>query len=102
MFSVMAKSSVRMPGLRLPDSRLRVRQDIEIHLPPEISDVKSQLMTAEGEAAVDAQPAESLGNGSYRLAITPLMERFRVRLLATDANGRPLERMWPVLFRAKS
>jgi hypothetical protein len=99
VFSVMAKTSVRMPALRLPDSRLLVRQDVEVHLSTEISDVKTQLMTAEGDAAVEAQPAEALGNGAYRLAITPLMERFRVRLLATDANGRALERISPVLFR---
>jgi len=101
VFSVMAKTSVRMPALRLPDARLGVRQDVDVNVSREISDVKWQLVTEAGDPASEAQPAEALDAGGFRVVITPAIERFRVRMLATDANGRPLERISPVLFRAK-
>jgi hypothetical protein len=100
VFSVMAKTSPRLPSLRLRESRLGVRQDVDVSLPGEITGVKSQLVNAAGDAASEPEAADSLGNGAYRISVTPTSERFRVRILATDANGRQLERMWPVLLRA--
>jgi len=100
VFSVMAKSSVKLSALQLlAEPRVGIRRDIEVNLRGDVSDVKVQLVSAAGEPQSEAEPAAE--NGGYRLAVAPQTERFRVRILASDANGRPLERMWPVLLRAK-
>ncbi len=100
VFSVMAKTSLQLPPLRLREARLGVRQEVDVKAPEEISGVQIEVVTAAGEPVSGAGPVEALGSGVYRLALTPPVERFRLLIVGTDANGRPLERMWPVLFRA--
>jgi len=100
VFSVMAKTAVKLTNIRLPNPRIGERQDVEARVTGEISSVRTQLVTAAGEPMSEPDSAEELTGGAWRIAITPRADRFRLRVLATDANGRPLERMWPVLFRA--
>jgi len=93
--AVRAQSPVRLASVELTAG------DATIHVAGELANPEFQLVDAAGDLAPGAEAAEDAGS-EHRISVKPSVERFRVRMTGTDASGWPVERVYPVLFRAKS
>jgi hypothetical protein len=108
VLSVLAKADIALTGVtfsiahdtpaRIPI--LGVKQDVQIQLAGDASDVRVQLVDATGGPLSGMRPLERIAEGVYRTSLTPQVERFRLRMSGTAASAQPFERMYPVLFRA--
>jgi hypothetical protein len=107
VLSVVAKTGLRLgslrfviDGQRLRDPRLGVQQTLEARFGGEASQLKLQLIAADAQPLTEAEAAEAVEGGTYRVAVTPAIERLRVVVSGVDAAGWPFQRTDPVLFRA--
>ncbi len=75
---------------------------ISAYLPPDVTNVRFQLVGAAGDALDTIVPPEPERPGAYRFEIAPRADRFRVVATGTDAMGWPFVRTHPVLFSASS
>ena len=66
----------------------------------EVANPKFQVIGPTGEPAAEAETMEASRN-ELRISTTPGVERFRVRMTGVDTSGWPIERVYPVLFRAR-
>jgi len=84
---------------RKAEPRLGKQQWAVAHISGEVSKVEIQLLDAAGDLKSGA-PSPDVIAGAYYFRITPALERFRLRITGVDASGWPVERVYPVLFRA--
>jgi hypothetical protein len=91
--TVRAQSPVRLTRVELSAGAATA------HVAGEVADPKFQLIGPSGDLVADAQTGETTASG-FRIVTTPGVERFRVRMTGVDGSGWPVERVYPVLFRA--
>jgi len=92
VLSVLAQSPVRL--------RVRLNgTNAEASVGGEVTDVQFHLFGPGGEAVPGIAGLEAQ-DGRYRFTVVPQQERFRIVMTATDTNGRPVQRIDPVLLRA--
>lgn len=107
--AVRATSSVRISRVEFSEpggaSRREpfsgVTQQTTVHVSGELANPKFQLVTAEGEA-IEALDGIETASGVLTFSFQPKLERFRIRMTGTDPSGWPVERVYPVLFRAQA
>lgn len=99
VLSVLAKTGVQLTAVTLKESHAGVPQTLEAHLAGEVSGVKFALNGPTFDE-LGVPESEQTAEGTYRMTVTPRVERFRVVATGTDASGWPVMRTWPVLFRA--
>jgi hypothetical protein len=89
------------PPLRTIAPLFGARQDVEVRLKGEVSDLRLQLVDATGERVSDIVPLERTGEGVYLGSVVPQAQRFRLLVTGVGPMARPFERMHPVLFQAQ-
>lgn len=89
------------PMPRMKNPLFGVRQDVEVRLTGEASDLKLQLVDASGDRVSDIAALERIGEGLYLASLTPQAQRFRVLVTGTGPSALPFARMYPVLFQAQ-
>ena len=78
-----------------------MNQRIAVHVSGELATVAVQLLDAAGRPISEEVAAETIYGTPYaRLGVTS--PRFRIRITGVDATGWPVERVYPVLFRAQA
>jgi len=102
--SVRAQSPIRVSEVEFSDDRKQplfgLRQRAIARVSGEPASMQFQLLAAAGEVIAPAEPPEA-ADRKYRFPITPTVERFRIRMTAVDGAGWPVQRIYPVLFRAQ-
>ena len=88
-----------MPRMKSP--LFGVRQDVEVRLTGQASDLKLQLVDATGDRVSDAGALERIKEGLYLASLTPQAQRFRVLVTGAGPSAAPFARMYPVLFQAQ-
>ena len=105
VLSARAQSPVRLSAVGFFDGdhraqpRLGVGQTATVHISGELTAAAFQLLGPSGDLISTSQTAEPIGS-AYRFPITLAAERFRIRMTGVDASGWPIQRVYPVLFRA--
>ena len=115
--SVLAKTDIALTGVtfsinsgatngeehisRMRDPVFGARQNLEVQLSGQASDLRLQLVDATGGRISDTVALERIAEGSYLAVLTPQAERFRILVTGADGSAWPFERMYPVLFRAQ-
>jgi hypothetical protein len=100
VLSVVAKTQLRLSGVKFSQPRLGVRDNVEARVSGPVSNVKFQLVGPAGELVSSLEATEPTAEGTYLVPVTPPVERFRILMSGTDASGWPVQRTHPVLFRA--
>ncbi len=117
VLSVLAKADTALTGVAFSVSRgavngeepmprmksplFGVRQDVEVRLTGQVSDLKLQLVDATGDRVSDIGALERTEEGLYLASLTPQAQRFRVLVTGAGPSAWPFERMYPVLFQAQ-
>ncbi|MBZ5581633.1 MAG: hypothetical protein LAQ30_05400 [Acidobacteriia bacterium] len=78
-----------------------VRQDVEVRLTGQVSDLKLQLVDTTGDRVSDIAALARAGEGLYLTSLTPQAQRFRVLVTGAGPSAWRFERMHPVLFQAQ-
>lgn len=109
--SVLANSGISLAGVSfssdaeppapLKDPLFGIKQKLEAHLSGQIAQAAFQVVDAAGSRIADLDSGDAASGGTYRLAITPSIERFRIVVTGTDSRAWPFQRTYPVLFRAR-
>jgi hypothetical protein len=84
---------------RKTEPRLGVPQWAAAYLSGELSKVDLQVLDAAGDRKSESISGETIGSACF-FRVAPALERFRLRVTGVDASGWPVERVYPVLFRA--
>ena len=93
--------NVEEPAPRTITPLFRVRQDVEVRLTGQVSELRLQLVDATGERVSDIVPLERTGEGVYLGSVVPQAQRFRLLVTGVGPSAWPFERMHPVLFQAQ-
>jgi hypothetical protein len=90
--SVLTKADVRLPSVTVGGGKMQAR------VTGDVTNVKFQIVDAAGVPVADLDASGA--GGSWQAAVESPVQRFRIRVTGTDANGWPFQRTHPVLFRA--
>jgi hypothetical protein len=77
-----------------------VPQVLNARISGELFNVRSKLVDAGGTPLSELELMPASGGEPYRGKLTPTVQRFRILVTATDSQALPLQRIYPVLFRA--
>lgn len=86
---------------RLSSPLSGVLQHLGVHISGQVSKMNFQMVDATGASIAQLDTAEPISEGTYRINITPSIERFRILVTGIDSMGWPFQRTHPVLFRAE-
>jgi len=91
VLSVLTKGDISLTGV----------SPASAHLGGQVSNVRFQVVDAAATPVSDIDSSGPDESGTWRFAVEPPVERFRIRVTGTDASGWPFERTHAVLFQAK-